>query len=155
MHRGRHPILCDMSLYIYSIWVYRVEVTASRGRAGEDGLDKNTSAHIDIPFDSSYTAARSWTQRLAMEPRIPKVEGFQFISHDTNGENHSLMKSALLRHVYLPTANGDVYTVVAADLPSPPVRCQASTWSCGIRRGSSASNAGLGRALHGPPIAFP
>lgn len=27
MHRGDHPIVRDMSLYVYSLWVYRVELS--------------------------------------------------------------------------------------------------------------------------------
>ena len=67
--------------------------------------DEPLSNHVDIPFDPSYTAARNWTQRLCMEPRIPKVDGFQFVSVDTNPETHYLMKSILLRPVYLPPAD--------------------------------------------------
>ena len=88
-------------------------------------MDRNTNAHIDIPFDSSYTATRSWTQRLAMEPRIPKSEGFQLICHDTTGENHSLMKSVLLRPVYLPTANDDVCTKELRYLEAYKILCRA------------------------------
>ena len=105
MHRGEHPILRDMSLYVYSIWVYRVEMRPSAAeKDDQDGL------HIDFPFDSSYTGARNWKQRLATEPRIPKVDGFQFVNEDANSETHYLMKSILLRPVYLPIANDDVYT---------------------------------------------
>ena len=105
MHRGEHPILRDMNLYVYSIWVYRVELRPSAAeKDDQDGL------HIDFPFDSSYTGARNWKQRLATEPRIPKVEGFQFVNEDANSETHYLMKSILLRPVYLPIANEHVYT---------------------------------------------
>ena len=105
MHRGEHPILRDMSL-----WVYRVEMRPSA--AEKDDQDDATldGLHIDFPFDSSYTGARNWKQRLATEPRIPKVDGFQFVNEDANSETHYLMKSILLRPVYLPIANDDVYT---------------------------------------------
>ena len=73
----------------------------------EEGGGANRSLHVDIPFDSSYTAARSWTQRLAAEPRVPKPDGFQFVSEDSNVETHHLMKSVLLRPVYLPDADDD------------------------------------------------
>ncbi|CAK0850189.1 unnamed protein product, partial [Prorocentrum cordatum] len=108
MHRGDHPIVRDMSLYVYSIWVYRVELPLHALPAGE--LDHEGSGgrtlHVDIAFDSSYTAARNWTQRLAVEPRIPKAEGFQFVSAESNVETHYLMKSVLLRPVHLPDADG-------------------------------------------------
>ncbi|CAK0862279.1 unnamed protein product, partial [Prorocentrum cordatum] len=108
MHRGDHPIVRDMSLYVYSIWVYRVELPLHALPAGE--LDPEGSGgrtlHVDIAFDSSYSAARNWTQRLAVEPRIPKAEGFQFVSAESNVETHYLMKSVLLRPVRLPDADG-------------------------------------------------
>ncbi|CAK0841403.1 unnamed protein product, partial [Prorocentrum cordatum] len=108
MHRGDHPIVRDMSLYVYSIWVYRVELPLHALPAGE--LDPEGSGgrtlHVDIAFDSSYSAARNWTQRLAVEPRIPKAEGFQFVSAESNVETHYLMKSVLLRPVHLPDADG-------------------------------------------------
>ena len=108
MHRGDHPIVRDMSLYVYSIWVYRVELPLHALPAGE--LDPEGSGgrtlHVDIAFDSSYSAARNWTQRLAVEPRIPKPEGFQFVSAESNVETHYLMKSVLLRPVRLPGADG-------------------------------------------------
>ena len=76
MHRGDHPIVRDMSLYIYSIWIYRVELRPSACGGEDEGSGGPTSPHIDISFESSYAGGRNWTQRLAMEPRIPKVEGF-------------------------------------------------------------------------------
>ncbi|CAK0847613.1 unnamed protein product, partial [Prorocentrum cordatum] len=108
MHRGDHPIVRDMSLYVYSIWVYRVELPLHALPAGE--LDPEGSGgralHVDIAFGSSYSAARNWAQRLAVEPRIPKAEGFQFVSAESNVETHCLMKSVLLRPVHLPDADG-------------------------------------------------
>ena len=108
MHRGDHPIVRDMSLYVYSIWVYRVELPLHALPAGE--LDPEGSGgrtlHVDIAFDSSYSAARNWTQRLAVEPRIPKADGFQFVSAESNVETHYLMKAVLLRPVHLPDADG-------------------------------------------------
>ncbi|CAK0895070.1 unnamed protein product, partial [Prorocentrum cordatum] len=107
MHRGDHPIVRDMSLYVYSIWVYRAELPLHAPPAGE--LDPEGSGgrtlHVDIAFDSSYSAARNWTQRLAVEPRIPKPDGFQFVSVESNAETHYLMKSVLLRPVHLPDAD--------------------------------------------------
>ena len=111
MHRGDDPIVRDMSLYIYSVWVYRVEPKAHARSAGDLAeAGRPASAHIDIPFDPSYAAARNWTQRLATEPRIPKVEGFQFVSAGSNAETHYLMKSVLLRPVFLPCADEDIHT---------------------------------------------
>ncbi|CAK0817607.1 unnamed protein product, partial [Prorocentrum cordatum] len=108
MHRGDHPIVRDMSLYVYSIWVYRVGLPLYALPAGElepEGSGGRT-LHVDIAFDSSYSAARSWTQRLAVEPRIPRADGFQFVGAESNLETHYLMKSVLLRPVHLPDADG-------------------------------------------------
>ncbi|CAK0814408.1 unnamed protein product, partial [Prorocentrum cordatum] len=91
MHRGDHPIVRDMSLYVYSIWVYRVELPLHALPAGE--LDPEGSGgrtlHVDIAFDSSYSA-----------------DGFQFVSAKSNVETHYLMKSVLLWPVHLPDADG-------------------------------------------------
>ena len=108
MHRGTHPIVKDMSLYVYSIWVYRVELPHFRARDKE--LDDSISLHIDIPFHPSYRAAKNWTQRLAVEPRIHKVTGFQFVAESANAKTHYLMKSILLRPLDLPDAEEDVHT---------------------------------------------
>ena len=67
---------------------------------------RGRTLHVDIAFDSSYSAARNWTQRLAAEPRIPKPDGFQFVSEESNREMHYLMKSVLLRPVHLPNQDG-------------------------------------------------
>ena len=87
--------------------MYRVELPLHAQAAGElepEGSGGGTR-HVDIPFDSSYSAARNWTQRLAADPRIPKPDGFQFVSAESNAETHYLMKSILLRPVHLPDAD--------------------------------------------------
>ena len=99
LHRGGHPILQGMSLYVYSQWVYRAERKPFAANAA--GVADQTPRHIDIPFDDAYAAARTWVQRLAVEPRIPKPEGFSFIT-DIDPEMHYLLKSVLLRPIRLP-----------------------------------------------------
>ena len=42
-------------------------------------------------------------QRIAEEPRVPKIDGMQFIT-DADPERHYLDKSVLLRPVYLKAA---------------------------------------------------
>ena len=124
MHRGDHPILRDMSLYIYSIWVYRVELSLARATKDQEPAADHLSVHVDIPFDTSYTAGRTWTQRLATEPRIPKLEGFQYISIDANPETHYLMKSVILQPVYLPPAD-DISSQVLRYLEAYKRLCRA------------------------------
>ena len=108
MHRGTHPIVRSMSLYVYSIWVYRAELP--HFRAKDQVPDDSTGRSINIAFDSSYSAAKNWVQRIAAEPRVPKVSGFQFVAESSNAETHFLMKSILLRPLDLPIADDEVDT---------------------------------------------
>jgi hypothetical protein len=109
LHRGDHPIVKDMNLYVYSLWVYRVELPS--WRVGGKVVDVSSGRHVDIPFDSSYAAARTWVQRLAEEPRLPNVQGFQFVAATPEAaEMHHLLKSTLLRPAYLPPPDEEIYT---------------------------------------------
>lgn len=103
IHRGDHPIVKDLSLYIYSMWIYRAERNPYAVVSSTECPKLST---VDIPFDDSYIAGRTWVQRLALEPRLPKVEGLQFIT-DVDPEMHFLLKAVLLRPVYLPPAIDD------------------------------------------------
>ena len=50
-------------------------------------------------------------QRLAEEPRLPNVQGFQFVNETPEAaEMHYLLKSILLRPAYLPDPDEDLYT---------------------------------------------
>ena len=99
LHRGTHSLLKDMSLYIYSMWVYRAERSPF---AQEPVLKKRTKLrHIEIPFQETYAAAKTWTQRIAKEPRVPKPEGYKFIT-DTDAEMHYHLKAILFRPIYFP-----------------------------------------------------
>ena len=104
LHRGDNPIVKDMSLYIYSMWVYRSE--RNPYSAIKPSSENHKLSTVDIPFDESYIAGRTWVQRLALEPRLAKVEGLQFIT-DVDPEMHFLLKSVLLRPVYLPLPSDD------------------------------------------------
>ena len=109
LHRSSHPIVNDMSLYVYSLWVYRVELPSFI--ASKQESDTNTGRHLDIPFDENYSAGKTWVQRLAEEPRLPNVQGFQFVSETPDSaEMHYLLKSALLRPAYLPDPDEEIYT---------------------------------------------
>ena len=110
LHRGDSAIVSEMSLYVYSLWVYRVELPY--WKAGDRRpADASAGQHIDIPFDESYSAAKNWVQRLAEEPRLPNFQGFQFVSETPDSaEMHYLLKSVLLRPAHLPCADEAVYT---------------------------------------------
>jgi hypothetical protein len=110
LHRGDSPIVSEMSLYVYSLWVYRVELPY--WKAGDRRpADASAAQHIDIPSDESYSAAKNWVQRLAEEPRLPNVQGFQFVSETPDSaEMRYILKSVLLRPAHLPCADEAVYT---------------------------------------------
>ena len=99
LHRGSHGLVKDMSLYIYSMWVYRAEKTPFAQDASSNKARK--LRHIEIAFHESYAAARTWIQRISKEPRVPKPEGYRFITN-ADSEMHYLLKSILLRPIYLP-----------------------------------------------------
>ena len=96
LHRGDDPIVRDMNLYIYSMWVYRVEKHAYRLATGLE------SSNMDIEFDESYTARGTFIQRLSAEPRVPKLEGMQYVSeataevHYIHAAGHSAPPAALV-----------------------------------------------------------
>ena len=81
------------------MWVYRQERSPFAQDASKER--KRKPHHIDIPFHESYAAARTWTQRIAKEPRVPKPEGYKFVT-DADPEMHYLLKAILLRPIYLP-----------------------------------------------------
>ena len=99
LHRGTHPLVKDMSLYIYSMWVYRAEMKPFAHDASSNQQRK--LRHIEIPFHESYAVTKTWTQRITKEPRVPKPEGYKFIT-DVDSEMHYLLKAILLRPIYLP-----------------------------------------------------
>ena len=104
LHRGSHPLVRDMSLYMYSMWVYRAERSPFAQDASSE--HKRKVRHIEIPFHESYATARTWIQRIAREPRVPKPEGYNFVT-DADAEMHYLLKAILLRPVYLPERQRD------------------------------------------------
>ena len=81
------------------MWVYRAERSPFAQDASTE--HKRKPRHIEIPFHESSAAARTWTQRIAKEPRVPKPEGYKFVT-DADAEMHYLLKAILLRPIYLP-----------------------------------------------------
>ena len=103
MLRSKSRTRCnrEMNLYVYSMWVYRVE-THARSLPGTCG--PRAPRHIDIEFDESYKAHGTFVQRLSAEPRIPKPEGMQYVP-ETNAEVHYMLLGILLRPLRLPEAD--------------------------------------------------
>ena len=85
------------------MWVYRAERSPFAQDASSE--HKRKVRHIEIPFHESYATARTWIQRIASEPRVPKPEGYRFVT-DADAEMHYLLKAILLRPVYLPERQG-------------------------------------------------
>ena len=100
LHRGDNPIVRDMNLYVYSMWVYRVERNFTVRRQSDCPAP---SRHVDIEFDDSYPSRATFVQRLSVEPRVPMLEGMQFVS-EANAESHYMLQAILFRPVYLPSA---------------------------------------------------
>ena len=67
------------------------------------------SRHIGVPFDPRYAAARTWVQRILLEPRVPKPEGYRFMT-DADAEMHYMLKAILLRPVYLSPSSEEPET---------------------------------------------
>ena len=89
-----------MSLYVYSIWVYRVELSHQAATAAAGGSTA-PSRFIDIPFDDSYTMSSTWVQRIATEPRVPLLDGVQFKTEAQDPETHFMFKSIIFRPLTL------------------------------------------------------
>jgi hypothetical protein len=90
--------VAHMNLYVYSIWVYRVE--KSPFYASSANAEPRNPRYVDIPFDPSHPSNATFVQRLSREPRVPKLEGMQFVS-DANAEVHYSFLSILLRPLTL------------------------------------------------------
>ena len=85
LHRGDDPIVRDMNLYVYSMWVYRAEKNLTVQKKSSDRPPP--ARYVEIEFDDAYPSKNTFVQRLAMEPRVPMLDGMQFIPV-TNAEPH-------------------------------------------------------------------
>ena len=101
LHRGDDPIVRDMNLYVYSMWVYRAEKNLTVQKKSSDRPPP--ARYVEIEFDDAYPSKNTFVQRLAMEPRVPMLDGMQFIPV-TNAEPHYMMLSILFRPVRVPPA---------------------------------------------------
>ena len=101
LHRGGHPIVKHLSLYVYSMWVYRVEANPFQASDASARVPSKPRS-VDMPFDEWYPARATWIQRLASEPRVPLVDGMQFVADDdASMEMHCMMKAILFTPIYL------------------------------------------------------
>lgn len=91
MWRGDDPIVRDMSWYVYSMWIYRVEL----GAPSQETC--STLRYIEIKFAQHYHLHRTHTQRLATEFRVPLFEGFTMPSATHDAEAAAMYKQLLLR----------------------------------------------------------
>ena len=97
IHRGQHPLLKDLCLYVYSMYVHRVEKLDPSFR----------ERHVCLPFDNDYKLAGGYVQALALQERVPKIDGFQMPpprAHAAGAEQdiemNAMFKSVLLRPIY-------------------------------------------------------
>ena len=65
-HRGNHPVLAPMTLYVYSMWVYRAEK--------KDG--KENAPELNFDSHPGYKLSSGYTQRLSVTERVPKIDGY-------------------------------------------------------------------------------
>ena len=94
--RGDHPVLKDMHWYLYSMWVYRVEVLPLK--LNDDGEPMVPGPRfIDIDFSPDYKLHRTHRQRIATEFRVPLYEGFTMPPSTRDSETAAMYKSLLLR----------------------------------------------------------
>ena len=104
-HRGDHPLLAPMTLYVYSMWVHRVETVQAHGE----------QRSVRVPFHSSYKLAVGYTQQITVTERVPKIDGYMMPPPRSRGagtvsdqELNAMFKSVLHRPTRLaaPAVNG-------------------------------------------------
>jgi hypothetical protein len=87
-NRGDHFIVKHMSLYLYSMWVSRVDLR----------VVTLALKCIHIPFDKGYAAPNTWVQRILVDPCVPRLEGFQSMIN-SEAEIYYMCKLVLLRPI--------------------------------------------------------
>ena len=99
LFRGTNPVLRHLSLYVYSMWVYRVEKP-----------EKPSPDDFLFPFDDAYPLKSAYVQRIAAEPRVPRIDGCQLFCIDSEAEREQGYKllSLLLRPWQLPEGHANM-----------------------------------------------
>ena len=115
LFRGEHPLLAPMSLYVYSMWVYRVEKASGFAT-------QRATGHVDIPYAEHYNLRHTHFQRVATEYRVPLFEGFTMPTCNKDSETASLYKQLLLRPLaVLPTEQPEDERMLNAFAPMSSV----------------------------------
>ena len=104
--RGDHPLLAPMTLYVYSMWVSRVEL--------KESTDPNRQ--VVIPFSPDYKLAKGYTQHITVVERVPKIDGYTMPpprtgtdATVTDMELNAMLKSVLHRP---STPNSDTQSIL-------------------------------------------
>ena len=103
LHRGKHPLVAEMSLYVYCMWIYRAEKPAPR-KAGAKPLEP---VGLELPFEEHYGLFNSHVQRVKTEFTVPLMEGFTMPSSGHDSEKAAMFKQLLLRPLHLPDLDRD------------------------------------------------
>ena len=87
-----------MTLYVYSMWVSRVEQRPFTARNGQ----------VIIPFSPDYKLAQGYAQLVTIVERVPKIDGYTMPPPRTGGANtvmdmelNAIFKSVLHRPTVL------------------------------------------------------
>ena len=129
LHRGDHPILAPMSLYVYAMWVFRVE------KPGRIGASRPTRPRfIDVEFAPHYALCNTHSQRIASECRVPLFEGFTMPPTMVDSETAALYKQILLRPL----------EVSAGEEPEDVRLVRAFAPLCSVRPTSTQSRSAAG-----------
>ena len=93
IHRGDHPVMLHMSLYVYSCWVFRILKD-----------EKTDESQLRFPFRPEYKLASGFVQQIAVTERIPKLDGFTMPPPRHRSQNatadmeiNNMYKSVVLR----------------------------------------------------------
>ena len=93
IHRGDHPVMLHMSLYVYSCWVFRILKD-----------EKTDDSQLRFPFRPEYKLASGFVQQIAVTERIPKLDGFTMPPPRHRSQNatadmeiNNMYKSVVLR----------------------------------------------------------
>ena len=110
IHRGDDPVLRDMSLYVYSAWIWRVEKNQEKDKENRQ---------LQFAFRPEYKLAAGYMQQISVSERVPKLDGFTMPpprkkNKDaiTDLEMNNMFKSVILRPMEWFTKN-------LQDIPDP------------------------------------
>ena len=99
--RGDHPLVRDMSLTVYSMWVYRVEKPAPSIKPDQ----ALSPRYVQVPFSDDYKCYHSHEQRIATELRVPLFEGFTMPPSYQDSETAAMYKQLLTRPLSITPAS--------------------------------------------------